>query len=134
MPSIEKIISNGELLAVIIRKNFKPKEVEFITSKDSPLQVGVQFRKKGLELKPHMHKKRKRTINETLEILHIDEGKVKMDIYNAGGKKVASKILNSGDTVLAISGHGFKILKNTRIMEIKQGPYVSVEVDKKWLE
>ena len=33
-------------------------------------------------------------------------------------------MLSKGDIILLINGaHGFKIIKNTRMIEVKQGPY-----------
>ena len=41
-----------------------------------------------------------------------------------------SRVLNSGDIILLASGgHGFEMLENTEIIEVKQGPFAG-EVDK----
>ena len=38
-----------------------------------------------------------------------------------------SKIINGGDILMLINGaHGFRVIKNTKIIEIKQGPYDEV--------
>ena len=43
-------------------------------------------------------------------------------------KLVVTKRLNKGDIILLIDGgHGFKIMEDAVIMEIKQGPYVGIE-------
>jgi hypothetical protein len=40
-------------------------------------------------------------------------------------------VLNSGDTILLASGgHGFEMLEDTEMLEIKQGPYSGVTNDK----
>ena len=44
------------------------------------------------------------------------------------------KILSKGDIIILFQGgHGFKILEETKIIEIKQGPYVESK-DKKIIE
>ena len=46
--------------------------------------------------------------------------------------KIKDFILYEGDTaIMAYGGHGYKILEdNTKIIESKNGPFVSVELDK----
>ena len=64
------------------------------------------------------------------EFLIIFKGKIKVLFYNKKKLLVKSKILNSKDMILIISGaHGFEILKNTEMLEVKQGPFVG-EKDK----
>jgi hypothetical protein len=42
--------------------------------------------------------------------------------------------MNMGDTILLIAGgHGFDILEDSKIIEVKQGPYEGAEQDKKRL-
>ena len=51
------------------------------------------------------------------------------------GKKIGSAILNSGDTVLLLTGgHGFNLLEDSKIIEVKQGPYGGVDEDKERLD
>ena len=45
-------------------------------------------------------------------------------------KKLLSRIWNKGDIVLlAYGGHGFEMIEDSEIIEVKQGPYLD-EVDK----
>ncbi len=128
---IEKIEGQDKVFALILRQNYEPEGVNFITSEDNPLQLGILKHRQGTKIKPHIHKNFRKTIEQVQEILHIEYGRVEADFYNEGGKRVASSILHPGDTILLLSGgHGFKILEDSKIIEVKQGPYYGAEEDK----
>ena len=131
---VEKIQWDDKIFALILRGNYEPEGVNFITSKDEPIQLGVLKHQHGTKIKPHIHKNQPRTISEIQEVLHIEYGKVQAEFYDRSGKKVGNIILNSGDTLLLLcGGHGFNILKDSKMIEIKQGPYYGVEEDKECL-
>ena len=128
---VEKIECGGKILAIILRQNYEPEGVNFITAEDNPLQLGVLKHQKGSKIKPHIHKSSPRIVNEIQEVLHIAYGKVEAEFYTGDGKKVGDVTLNSGDTILLLSGgHGFNLLEDSKIIEIKQGPYRGVVEDK----
>ena len=75
-------------------------------------------------IKPHLHKKRLTKIFYTTEVILLLKGILRVDFYNQIKKYLFSKILKEKDIIMLISGgHGFKILKNVEMLEIKQGPY-----------
>ena len=118
-------------MALIMRQSYEPEGINFITPRDNPLQLGVLKHQKGSKIKPHIHKSSPRIVNEIQEVLHVVYGKVETEFYETNGKKVSSATLNSGDTILLLSGgHGFNILEDSKIIEVKQGPYHGVEEDK----
>ncbi len=132
---IEKVEYEGNTFALVVRRSYEREGVTFVTSPDNALQFGVMNHPQGTEVKAHIHRSLPRTINEVQELLHIDYGEVEAEFYNSNGKKLGSLILNAGDTILLLSGgHGFNILRDSKIIEVKQGPYVSVEEDKVFLE
>ena len=132
---VEKIEYEGMTFAIVLRKDYGEDGVNFITSQDEPIQLGVLKHKRGAKIKTHIHKNQPRTISEVQEVLHVDYGKVEAEFYESSGKKVASTILNSGDTILLLRGrHGLNILEDSKIIEVKQGPYYGVEEDKQLLE
>ncbi len=127
----EKIEADGEVIALILRHGEKGEGVHFITPDTYPLQVGALFHRKGVVIKPHMHTKRKRVIEIAQEVLHIDTGEVEVDLYASDGRKMETVTLYEGDTIFfAGGGHGLRILKDCRIIEAKQGPYMGVETEK----
>jgi len=132
---LEKIQWQGQILALILRRELNVDGVKFFTSADNPLQLGILQHRQGTEIKPHLHPDSVRTINMTQEVLYIERGRVKADFYNKDGENISSSILNTGDAILLLSGgHGFKILEDAKILEIKQGPYCGVDRDKERID
>lgn len=132
---IDRIEYKGKVFALILRKDYDEDGVNFITSRDEPIQLGVLKHQSGTKIKPHIHKHHSRAISKVQEVVHIEYGKVEAEFYESNGRKVATTILNSGDTILLLcGGHGFNILEDSKIIEIKQGPYYGVEEDKLFLE
>ncbi len=132
---VETIENNGTVFALILRKNIKTEGVNFFSSKDMSLQLGILEHKEGARIKPHIHKPTKKIINNVQEVLHVEHGAIRCNFYDNDGKKVESTLLREGDTILLISGgHGFNIMENSKIFEVKQGPYSGVEDDKAFLE
>lgn len=132
---IEKIEWAGKIFALIIRSNYELEGADFITPTSNSLQIGILKHKQGMNIKPHIHNNFPRTINETQEVLHIVRGKVEAEFYDNAARKIGSTILDSGDTILLLSGgHGFKFLEDTKMIEVKQGPYANTEKDKIPLE
>jgi hypothetical protein len=131
---IERIEYHGKLFALVVRANYEPEGINFITSPDNPLQLAILMHKQDSQIKPHIHRNFPKTINEVQEVLHIEYGKIEAKFYESKGKKIGSTILNSGDTILLLSGgHGFDIIEDSKIIEVKQGPYQGVEEDKERL-
>jgi hypothetical protein len=131
---IEKVEFNGKLVALISRCSYEQNGVNFVTSRDSPLQLGILKHQRGVRIKPHIHRNVPRTIDEVQEVLHIEYGEVETEFYSEGGEKLGNVILNAGDTILLISGgHSFNVLRDCKIVEVKQGPYYGVGEDKEWL-
>ena len=78
----------------------------------------------GYKITPHTHNKIGRSIFYTLETLFIKKGKVKVDFYTSEKDFIESKVIKTGDVILLASGgHGFTMLEQTEMIEVKQGPY-----------
>jgi hypothetical protein len=129
---IEKVIHNKKNYALIVRKKFrKLNGVNFFTDEKDVQQFGYMKHKKNYLIKPHLHKKRLSKIVNTTEVLIIFKGILRVDFYDTKKKYLLSKKLYSGDIIMLISGgHGFKVLKNLEMVEVKQGPYI-LSKDKK---
>ena len=81
-------------------------------------------RPEGYIIEPHVHNSVKREVSYTKEVLFIKSGVVRVDFYNNDQQYLKSKILRKGDVILlAYGGHGFEILEEAEIIEVKQGPY-----------
>ena len=131
MPFVEEIFCEDKLLAIILRSNFNKEGIDFFTPKDFSQQLGYMKRSKGYEISPHIHNPVKRRVDYTKEVLLIKSGRVRIDFYTDKSIYLESLILLKGDVILlAFGGHGFKMLEESEIIEVKQGPYAG-DSDKK---
>ena len=128
---IENIIHKKKLYALIVRKKFRKKKgVNFFTSKEATQQFGYMKHKKNHLIMPHQHNKRLTKILITTEVIVLLKGILRVDFYNEKKKYLFSKKIYDGDLImLANGGHGFKVLTNVEMIEVKQGPY-SLSSDK----
>jgi hypothetical protein len=122
---IEKIKYKKKLLAIIVRKEFrKRKGIDFFTPNNLNLQCGYMKHPKNYFIKPHQHQKRENKIFYTSEVIVLLKGSLRVDFYKARNNYLFSKIVNSNDILMLITGsHGFKTLSPIEMIEIKQGPY-----------
>ena len=128
---IENIINNSKTLAIIIRSNYNQEGIKFFTPSEFSQQLGYMNRPKGYEIAPHLHKKIQRNVEATQETLLIKSGKVRIDFYDEKKDYLISKILYKGDVILLVTGgHGFEMLEQSEMIEIKQGPYHNGDADK----
>jgi len=131
MPKAEIVKSQNKVIAIIVKKKTKVKEIEFFTPRSYPFQIGLHHRKKGTVLKPHLHPLCCFYIKSSQEVLYVLEGKIKIELFGNNKKFLENKILKTGDSILFVSGgHGVKFLKNSRVFEVKQGPYRGKEKSK----
>ncbi|WP_316758660.1 MULTISPECIES: hypothetical protein [Pedobacter] len=85
-------------------------------------------RSKGYVIEPHVHKIVERKVTLTQEVLYIKTGKVLINFYDNDQQYLENRILEKGDVILLASGgHGFEMLDDTEMIEIKQGPYIGDE-------
>ena len=125
--SIEQIIHKKNIYAIIVRKNnqFKKKGVNFITRKQELFQLGFISHKKKHEIKKHYHVKKDRKISYFSEVLIMKKGLLKVIFFDEKNQNIRkSTILKKDDIILLLKGgHGFEVLKDVEIIEVKQGPY-----------
>ena len=128
---IEKVLHKNKLFALIVRRQFRKKSgINFFTSKEATQQFGFMKHKKNHIIKPHKHNKRLTKILRTTEVILLLKGTLRVDFYNDKYKYLFSKKINERDIIMLIhGGHGFKVLKNVEMIEVKQGPY-SLSSDK----
>ena len=79
---------------------------------------------KGKTIQPHIHNPVPRQVHYTQEVLFLKKGKLRVDFYDEQQNYLESHILEAGDVILlAAGGHGFKVLEELEMFEVKQGPY-----------
>ncbi len=122
---IEKIEINGILYAIIIRKDFRQPGIHFFTPESFSQQLAYMSRPKGHQIEPHLHREVRRDVHLTQEVLVIRKGKLRVDFYSKEKQLIGHRILETGDVILlAEGGHGFEMIEDCEIFEIKQGPYL----------
>jgi len=132
---MSKIYYRRLLLAIIIRGNKTPSKTTFYSPSTAPFQIGTIVKKSGETIRPHMHNEPVKTVRATQEVLVVERGKLIVDLYAPNGKRVHKVTLSGGDKIfLAAGGHGFKMLEDTVIFEVKQGPYPGYEKAKRYLD
>ena len=128
---IEKVYYKKKLLALIVRRKFRKKKgINFFTPKETTQQFGYMKHKKGHIVKPHTHNIRLTKILMTTEVIILFKGILRVDFYVNKTKYLFSKKIFEKDIIMLVNGgHGFKVLKDVEMLEVKQGPY-SLSKDK----
>ncbi len=134
MEKIQLIQKKERLLAIVIRNNYACDGVDFITPNEYSQQVAYMHHQTGKVIEAHIHNLVHRNVVLTQEVLFIKRGKLRVDFYDDYEDYLESIILEAGDAILLVSGgHGFTILDEVEMIEVKQGPYAG-ENDKKRFE
>ena len=128
MGPVEQIIWKDKPLAYIIRAEMAPGKTTFLTPSELNLQVGFVVYPAGGEVARHLHRPVERHIVGTSEMLVVKEGRCQMDIYDDDRRLVTTRELRKGDIMLMVGGgHGFRMLEDTVLLEVKQGPYTGLD-------
>lgn len=122
--NIDKLIFNKKCYAYIIRKfNFRNK-YNFITNYNEPLQLGTFNMNNGDNTKKHYHMLNRRIIKKTSEFLYVISGYMTIKFYSKKNKLLNySKIKKGGSVLIFDNAHELFYGPNTKILEIKMGPY-----------
>lgn len=121
---IEQITHNKQLLAIIVRNSYHKEGISFFTSDDLSQQLAFMQHPEGKIIQPHVHNPIPREVHYTQEVLLIKKGKLRVDFYTDEQEYLESRTLEAGDVILLIQGgHGFKVLEELEMFEVKQGPY-----------
>ena len=122
---MKEIIFSGNLYALIISNSFNKDGITFFTKDESSQQLAFMKHPKDKVIEPHFHNPIKRIIYDTQEVLYIKKGILKVDFYDSKKKFLGSEFLNEGDLIMLIrGGHGFSVIEDLEMIEIKQGPYL----------
>lgn len=123
-PAIERIESGNELLALIVRRDFAVPGISFFTPSDLSQQLAFMHHPTGKLISPHVHNAVPREVVYTQEVLFIRRGRLRVDFYDPQRTYLYSRVLQGGDVILLIKGgHGFEVLEEVEMFEVKQGPY-----------
>ena len=122
--TLDVVAHNGRTLAILIRAGHDRNGIQFLTPPAFSQQLAYMRRPPGYVIDPHVHNRVTREIEYTHEVLFIRRGRLRVDFYSEARQYVESRVLVTGDVILlAGGGHGFEMLEETEIIEVKQGPY-----------
>jgi hypothetical protein len=112
--------------ALIVRSDFRPDGIEFLTPSSFALQVGYMVRKQGESIQAHIHSPVLRTTEGTQEVLLVRKGLMRIHFFQADETYLDSVEVRVGDLILLITGgHSFDIIEEVDLIEVKQGPFDS---------
>jgi mannose-6-phosphate isomerase-like protein (cupin superfamily) len=124
MSAVEAICQNQAPLAYVVRAEATQTTTSFLTGADATFQAGFVVHPAGGAVVPHVHRPVARTVVGTSEVLMVRQGRCIVDVYGEDRSLVASRELRAGDLVILVGcGHGFRMIEDTVLFEIKQGPY-----------
>jgi hypothetical protein len=127
---IETVAHEGIVLAYIVRGGPPPDKTQYLTPSDSPLQVGYVVYPGGSQIPRHIHLPIERHLVGSAEVILVQRGRCEVDVYADSRQVVATRNLSAGDMIITVTGgHGFRVLEDTVLLEVKQGPYPG-EVEK----
>lgn len=130
MSQLEAIAVDGVVLAYLARNQPPPERTRYLTPDECNLQVGHIVYSGGTQIPRHMHMPVERHLNSTTEVLLVQQGTCEVEIFDEERRLVATRELHVGDLLIAVAGgHGFRVLEDTVLLEVKQGPYPG-EVEK----
>ena len=121
---LERITLNNQIIALIIRNNFHSPGIKFFTPDNFSQQLAYMCHPPGKILQSHFHNFLSREVISTQEVLFVKRGKLRVDFYDDEHNYLESSIIESGDVMLLASGgHGFEVIEEVEMIEVKQGPY-----------
>jgi mannose-6-phosphate isomerase-like protein (cupin superfamily) len=125
MRCVETITDGSRTMAVIVGNDFHQEGICFFTSNELSQQLAYMHHPTGKLIQPHVHNPVPRQVEFTQEVLFIKKGRVRIDFYDKAESYLESRILGEGDVILLIQGgHGFEVIEDLEMIEVKQGPYV----------
>jgi len=129
-----KVIRDGGLkLATFISKSDIAEGLSFYSEDSDFVQVGTWSYDKGKRLADHIHNIVDREVNRTQEVIYVIRGGVKAFIYSEDSRLFAETLVKEGDFMIFWNGgHGYEIMEDgTIVLEVKNGPFLGVEKDKR---
>ena len=134
MGQVEEVRKKNKLLAMIIRNSYMCDGVDFITPNEYSQQVAYMHHPTGKTIDAHVHNLVHRNVVMTQEVLFIKKGVLRVDFYDEYEDYLESRDLCAGDIILLVSGgHGFHVLEEVEMVEVKQGPYAGNNDKKRFI-
>lgn len=131
---IELIRRDQTILAIVVRGSFAQPGVNFVTPNELSQQLAFMKHPKGKRITPHVHLPVSRAVEYTQEVLYIQRGVLRVDLFDENREYLESRVLRAEDAIVLLrGGHGFEVLEDLEMVEVKQGPFVG-DLDKQRFE
>src|SRR5437867_6777424 len=127
VPAVQTIQHKHRLIAIVISHHYNEPGISFFTPNEFSQQLAYMRHPAGKIIEPHIHNPVPREVQYTQETLLIKRGKLRVDFYDDEQNYLESRILEAGDVILLTrGGHGFEVLEEIEMFEVKQGPYAGI--------
>jgi mannose-6-phosphate isomerase-like protein (cupin superfamily) len=139
IPNLERIVHGERLLAIVIRSGIArelqatKQSMLFTTPDEFGLQLGVHNRHHDETIAGHFHVPFAHlTELEVQEFFYVYAGKLAITLYDSVEHQnpLEEVVVGTGDAILLNTGHSFRFLADTQMLEIKQGPYRGKHLEK----
>jgi len=123
-PGVTRLTKGPDTYAIFVHGRVPVNGANFVTDSTDEFQVGLLERAAGYAVKPHMHPPRDHEIHRMTEFLFVQEGKIRVAVFDEEWKELGMAELSAGDFLVFLrGGHSVQMLEPTRLIEVKQGPY-----------
>lgn len=124
---LEQVVHDGIVLMYIVHAHTAPDQTMFLTPPEFNLQLGFIVHEKGHEIPRHVHLPIERHTVGSQEVIVVQRGSCDVDVYTDDRQIVSTHRVTQGDVLIAVNGgHGFHMVEDTVLLEVKQGPYPGV--------
>lgn len=133
---MRQVIHNNKTYALLLSpEDFQP-GAKFVSEPEWRLQVGLLTLPRDHAIAAHTHlPKEARPLEPTQEFLLVVSGKMEVSFFDEAGEHFHTETVGPSEALFHIrGGHGFRFFEETRLIEIKSGPYQGRENDKVMLE
>jgi hypothetical protein len=121
---VDPITHDGVTLGLIIRSATTRAATTFHTPPELPLQVGTIVYPAGGVIARHEHVRTSREVHGAPEVLIVERGRMTVEFFGPMRALVATREVSVGDVVVLLAGgHGFRVLEDLVLLEVKQGPF-----------
>jgi hypothetical protein len=128
MKGLEIFKDGDQILSLLIRAQADPKETTFFTPNEFYQQAGFVVYPAGGKITSHTHLPIKRNLIGTPETLFVRKGKLIARFFNSAHEQKGEVVIQAGDVLMLVSGgHGFTVIEDSVLLEIKQGPYTGLQ-------
>jgi hypothetical protein len=125
---------DGEIVAFCCHASQVQTERENMSDPTQILQSSCKRLGAGRTFKAHEHLPVRRETVGTQEAWVVISGVVRATVFDLDGALLTSFLLEAGDCLVTFrGGHAMEVVEDAILYEFKNGPYLSQEVDKRWL-